>query len=236
MTNIRDTRQSGGKEVFLGGALTLPNSDFVLSSPPLPGSIRYDTGIQDVEVFNGATWGTIGSTGTLADSGVTPGIYTKVTVDVKGRITFGDFTAVSDLSDVLLTSIADNQILAWNAGSSKWLNISPPYDAYGTFIGKPADSQILWRIVFARTVTFPINLTDSVAVCLQEPLGDVHLPILQNGVQIGSIDFPASVTIGSFTFSAPVTFVSGDIMEVDGPSPIDATLFAPSWSFIGSRG
>ncbi len=57
---------------------------------------------------------------------------------------------------------------------------------YGSFLAKPTDSQIMWRIVIGRPITFPVNLTGSVATCIQEPATDIQLPILQNGIQIGS--------------------------------------------------
>lgn len=34
--------------------------------------------------------------------------------------------SISSLSDVTLTSIANNQILQWNSGTSKWVNANPP--------------------------------------------------------------------------------------------------------------
>src|ERR1017187_2244880 len=124
-------------------------------------------------------------------------------------------------------------------GGSSWSEVgsalTSPYDVYGTYLGKPADSQALWRIVFNRSVTFPIHLTGSIASCYQEATSSVSLPILQNNGQIGSIDFAPSVLVGTFTFLSAITFVSGDLLEVDGPSPADATFFSPSWSFPGFR-
>lgn len=46
--------------------------------------------------FNGS--GNVTATGTLANSGVTAGTYTKVTVDAKGRTTAGATASLSDLS------------------------------------------------------------------------------------------------------------------------------------------
>lgn len=44
---------------------------------------------------------------TLKDSGVAAGIYTKVTVDAKGRVTVGDNLAEADIPDLHLTKIVD---------------------------------------------------------------------------------------------------------------------------------
>src|SRR6185369_12493602 len=37
----------------------------------------------------------------------------------------GGTAAVSSLSDVTLTSLANNQLLQYNSGTSKWVNVSP---------------------------------------------------------------------------------------------------------------
>ena len=44
---------------------------------------------------------------TLANSGVTAGTYTKVTVDAKGRVTFGTTLSASDIPDLSLEKIPD---------------------------------------------------------------------------------------------------------------------------------
>lgn len=49
---------------------------------------------------------------TLADSGVTAGAYTKVTVDAKGRVTAGGALAASDIPDLTLEKITDAGALA----------------------------------------------------------------------------------------------------------------------------
>jgi hypothetical protein len=172
---------------------------------------------------------------TLADSGVVAGSYSLVTVDTKGRVTVGAEATTSDLSDVQLTTLIDKQILVYDSGLSKWKNISPPYDIYGTFMGSPADGQTIWRIVIARPVTFPQDLVDSVSVCLGSPLGDVSMPILKNGGQIGSIDFLGGTTQANFVFADLTVFDSGDVLQVDAPSPADATFFSPSWAFVCHR-
>lgn len=74
---------------------------------------------------------------TLANSGVTAGTYTKVTVDAKGRVTVGATLssgdlpththALSSLSDVSLSSLTNGQLLQYNTASSKWINFTPTY-------------------------------------------------------------------------------------------------------------
>lgn len=123
---------------------------------------------------------------------------------------------------------------SWTALVPSVESTSTPYDVYGSYLGVPP-SQTLWRIVFARTVVFPLNLTGSVAVCAVAPLANKSLNIKQNGASIGSINYTTTTTTGSFTFTSQITFVSGDIFEVDGPSPVDASFSTPSWAFVGTR-
>lgn len=172
---------------------------------------------------------------TLANTSVVSGTYTKLTVNSKGLITAGQSASTTDLADVLTGSLSNNQILTYNFSSSKWVNSNAPYDVYGTFLGKPTDAQILWRIVIGRAITFPIHLTGSVAVCSVAPTSSVTIPILQNGSQIGSIDFANGQTIGTFTFPSQVVFATSDTLEINGPSPVDFAFFSPSWAFIGYR-
>lgn len=66
-------------------------------------------------VLNGDVFGTVATDGTseatinatLSDTGVTAGVYTKVTVDAKGRVTVGDNLAVADIPDLTLSKISD---------------------------------------------------------------------------------------------------------------------------------
>ena len=133
-------------------------------------------------------------------------------------------------------NISSERIEIWNGVA--WIDLifsGVPYDVYGTFIGQPADNQILWRIVFARTVSFSATLPGSIAVCLNAPASDISLPIYKNNTQIGSINFASSSVSGTFTFPIDIVFSSGDIMEINGPSPLDNSFISPSWSFIGVR-
>lgn len=69
---------------------------------------------------------------TLGPSGVGAGTYGSateipiITVDVKGRVTGASaasvVTALDGLSDVTVTTPADNHVLSYNSGSSQWVN------------------------------------------------------------------------------------------------------------------
>lgn len=208
MAHVIDVRGSEGQLVLLGGALSLPLSTVTPTGSIADGSIRYNVGSVVLEVYHGGSWHSVGE---------------------------GLGLALSDLTDVQITSPTSGQIFSYNGGTSKWNNTNAPYDVYGSFIGRPTDSQNIWGIVIGRAITFPINLTGSVAVCVTAPSTDVSMPILQNGVQIGSIDWATGTTSATFTFSSAVTFASGDFLDIIAPSPLDATFLTPRWAFVGHR-
>ena len=79
-----------------------------------------------------------------------------------------------------------------------------PYDIAGYMPGMPTAGQTLFRIEMVRSVTLPASLTGSRAVCQTAPTAAVTLPIKQNGTSIGSINFAASATTGTFTFASSV--------------------------------
>jgi hypothetical protein len=110
-----------------------------------------------------------------------------------------------------------------------------PYDIAGYLPGIPTAGQTLFRIEMVRAVTLPINLTGSRAVCLTAPTAAVTLPIKQNGTSIGSINFAASATVGTFTFAAQVILNAGDVLELDAPATADATFAGPSYTITGTR-
>lgn len=147
------------------------------------------------------------------------------------------------------TSVASPTIgsIRWNATSqvvefwsgSSWSSVFPstaPYDMYGSYLGQPSATQLLWRIVMVRQITLPVNLTGSQAICLTAPTNSsLTLSISRNGTSIGTIDYLSNSTVGSFTFAAQVVFNAGDILQVNGPASTDSTFSTPSWSFVGTK-
>lgn len=71
---------------------------------------------------------------TLASVG-TPGTYTKVTTDAKGRVIAGTTLvsgdlpshshALANLTDFTITSPSNGQVLSYNSGTSRWVNTTP---------------------------------------------------------------------------------------------------------------
>lgn len=253
LENIQDKQiQLTGDVISIPITIGNDNSDIII-----PTRINLSNlAISGAVVYQG-TWNASTNTPRLISGIGTKGWYYKVSVagstsidgisewsigddiifdgTVWDKISGGGDTELSQLNDVNVSSITNNQILSYDLSINKWINLDAPYDIYGTFPSKPTDSQILWWITIGRAITLPANLTGAVASCRQEPASNVVLPILQNGTQVGSINFSSGQSIGTFTFASQITFSTGDILEVDGPSPSDITFFGPSWAFIGYR-
>ena len=82
----------------------------------------------DVNTYSGAT-----SLDIVLKNIVTAGTYNNVTVNSKGQVTAGGNTpyltsaSLAGLTDVTLTSPANNQLLRYNTATSKWVNWTPDY-------------------------------------------------------------------------------------------------------------
>ena len=76
--------------------------------------LSYLTGNQSITVSGDATGsGTTAITLTLANSGVTAGTYTKVTVDSKGRVTVGASATTTDIAEGTNLYYTDARVLAY---------------------------------------------------------------------------------------------------------------------------
>ncbi len=110
-----------------------------------------------------------------------------------------------------------------------------PYDIAGYLPGQPSAGQVLFRVEMVRPVTLPAGLTGSRAVCQVAPTSSVTLTLKQNGIAIGTITFGAGSTTGSFSFANQVVLAAGDVLELDAPTPADATFAGASYTIAGIR-
>jgi hypothetical protein len=82
----------------------------------------------DIDTFNGTT-----SLDIILKNITTAGIYNNVTVNSKGQVTGGanisylTQASIATLTDVTLTSLANNQQLRYNSATSKWVNFTADY-------------------------------------------------------------------------------------------------------------
>ena len=120
-----------------GYALTTDGSGGLAWSPAGSGTVT------SIDVAGGtglsSTGGPITTSGTITidldASGVTAGTYTlaTVTVDTFGRVTSANngSVAIDDLTDVVITSPTNNQVLTYNSTLSRWENAAPPVTGGG---------------------------------------------------------------------------------------------------------
>jgi hypothetical protein len=112
---------------------------------------------------------------------------------------------------------------------------SNPYDVLTFFPGAPTNSQLMTRVIVPRAVTFPVSLTGSYASSTVAATGATTLTLARNGTSIGTVNFAAGATAGTFTFASPVTTAAGDVLTLTNQATADATLANISVSLVGSR-
>lgn len=98
-----------------------------------------------------------------------------------------------------------------------------PYDIAGSVFGKPTAPSIVFRFVANRAFTLPVGLTGSRASTSTVSTGATLLNIYRNGAVIGTINFAAGATNGTFTFNTQTAFAAGDLLTVGYPTA-DATF------------
>lgn len=88
--------------------------------------------------------------------------------------------------------------------------------------GKPGtgvdDDTAIAGHVLVHPITLPADLEDSRAALKIDPAADMEFIIRKNGTDIGSVDFGAGDTVGTFTFADDVSFVAGDVLTLIKPT------------------
>ena len=105
-----------------------------------------------------------------------------------------------------------------------------PYDISAWHLGKPAVNAILFRHLAVRSYTLPIALIGSLAVSTIAASGNVLLRLKRNGVAFASISFAAGSSRATFIAGIETVFNIGDILTIEGPDSVDATLADVSYN------
>lgn len=113
------------------------------------------------------------------------------------------------------------------------------YDIIGFWRGQlPPDTDPIHYLELVRAISLPTGLVGSIAKCSTAPTGSVSMNLVRihsgTPTTIGTMNFAASATIGTFSFSAPINFVAGDIWAVYPPSPQDSTFAGLSWTITAT--
>ena len=126
---------------------------------------------------------------------------------------------------------------SWVFDGVKWTNqgnVLPGVSLVFTFTGKPgASATILVPITIG--LTLPVNLAGSYALATVAATAATVFTLYKNGNQIGTVNFAASATSGTFSFLASTQFVAGDYLDMIAPATPDGTLANIGINRLGSR-
>jgi hypothetical protein len=99
--------------------------------------------------------------------------------------------------------------------------------------GQPTSSQVMLLHAMAFDIDFPIGLPGSQAACLTAPDTEAVYSVQLDTVEVGTITFAASSTVG--TFAAPIAFstMPGQLLSVIAPSSPDASQSDVTITLVG---
>lgn len=113
------------------------------------------------------------------------------------------------------------------------------YDFGFFYPGKPGigvdDGAAIAGHVFVKTVTLPAELPGSEARLKVAAAADLSFPIEHDGDEVGSVDFAAGETEGTFTFDDDVEVAIGDVVTLMKPTAVDVSARELSVTFATIR-
>lgn len=130
----------------------------------------------------------------------------------------------------------DGASAGWNAIES--VVAANSFDIGASKAGQPASAEVLIRIPFVRSVSFPDDFAGSQGVVGTDPASSagVDFTIKKDGVQIGLMSFASGATTATFTTdSAAETFAAGEVLTVEAPNPQDADLSDVGFVLKGTK-
>lgn len=110
------------------------------------------------------------------------------------------------------------------------LAFAKTYDFHAFVSGKPAANATVFLTKAVRAFTLPQSATGSVLFSEAASQAASTFTIYKNGVSIGTMQFGAAATVGTFTVNSAVSFAVGDVLKVTSPATQDGTLSGVAFS------
>ena len=108
---------------------------------------------------------------------------------------------------------------------------APGYPGAGVADGFP-----IFSYLFAHPAFLSAGLPGSLAKVAAAFTSAQSFDIQQDGLSIGSLDFAAGATVGTFTFAADVQFIANDVLQIMKPATIDATGASLNVTIAATKG
>ncbi len=106
---------------------------------------------------------------------------------------------------------------------------------YGDLPGMPTAGQELFSVEMIGDEHFPAGLGRNVGGSAAPAATAAVFPISVNGSPVGSMNIAMGATVATWTMANPYDALPKDILSFAAPSPADATLSGPRYTFIGTR-
>jgi len=110
------------------------------------------------------------------------------------------------------------------------------YDFMGQYLGDILNSNaLLLQGLTARYMVLKAGAPGSHVYAGVATAAQAVFTIKRNGVQIGTVTINAGHNKGAFSVAADIAFYNGDLLELYGPNPADASMQDVSWNLILER-
>lgn len=140
---------------------------------------------------------------------------------------------LGNTEETVQTAVALVNQAATEAAAVSLAPATATFDLVGYCLGVLIAAQPMLKAITPQAVTLPANLPGSYAYCDTAPTTNVTCPInrISAGVTttVGSANFAAGYTTGTFTFASDVSTLPGDVIEILAPASVDPTLEGPAF-------
>jgi hypothetical protein len=164
---------------------------------------------------------------------LTPHMYIIENATVSGA---DDITIIGVTGTGVTLAHGDRKLLYCDGTNVMFATGISPYEMGGFLSGIPAISTQVYKVVVARTVTFPDDFVGSQGHAETAPSGGgVDFDVQVNTVSIGTMTFASASNTATFvTAATTVDLIPGDRLEVHTPGDL-RTMADVSFMFTGER-